>query len=429
MKNEFQEFYPYSEGELSAFVSNAHVVLDANVLLHIYRYSHDSADRLISILTRISKRLWMPHQVAQEFHANRPKVILDQSKAYDETLKSLEVVRAEAINSLGGSDRHPFIRRQELLRAVTGPIEAEIANVKRLQEEHGTHASRASEVDARWEALTLLYEKRVGTPLDDSAVAILHAEADRRYEQKIPPGFMDAGKSAPEKYGDFVLWSQILSHFEKSKADVVFVTDDQKPDWWRIVSGRTLGAHPLLRREFFNRTGRRIHFYSSDEFVTHFANFLKIDIDEEAREEVERISSTVSATTSLPQPPADYYRTQQEGALSYREHEERQRSSDPARLDSLETLTIKRALLRLSQLREEGDWMEGRLTDTQPGSAWNSYLGDDLLRVRVEEAEVENSLLSLMVAASESATQVPQTQISPVLVREVIDALSAHRKK
>jgi hypothetical protein len=47
-------------------------VLDTNVLLNIYRYSPKLRTGLIDILTKISERIWVPHQVALEYYDNKP---------------------------------------------------------------------------------------------------------------------------------------------------------------------------------------------------------------------------------------------------------------------------------------------------------------------------------------------------------------------
>lgn len=79
----------------------------------------------------------------------------------------------------------------------------------------------------------------------DSDLADLCARAssvgDARNSHRLPPGFRDSGKSE-NKYGDLIIWFEILSlgqkkgfiHSateEKKPRDLIFVTNDEKADW------------------------------------------------------------------------------------------------------------------------------------------------------------------------------------------------------
>jgi len=55
-----------------------------------------------------------------------------------------------------------------------------------------------------------LFEGRVGTGYDDARLTKLYEEAETRIKAKKPPGFKDNEKDAPNKYGDVVIWFQLL---------------------------------------------------------------------------------------------------------------------------------------------------------------------------------------------------------------------------
>jgi len=55
-----------------------------------------------------------------------------------------------------------------------------------------------------------LFEGRVGTGYDDARLTKLYEEAETRIKAKKPPGFKDDEKDAPNKYGDVVIWFQLL---------------------------------------------------------------------------------------------------------------------------------------------------------------------------------------------------------------------------
>jgi hypothetical protein len=429
LRDQFAEYYPYDPLDLAEFVRTAKVVVDANVLLHLYRYSPDSADQLIKILEALAKRLWIPHQISLEFHRNRASVILEQIKAYDETLKALDSVKNEAGKLAEVRDRHPFIKRQELADAVLKPIATERAKVERLRAEHESHASGAAQMDPRWEKLTKIYEGRVGQPFGREALLQHYKDADLRFADSIPPGFKDVGKDGPRKYGDYLLWVQLLDHFEKEKSDVIFVTDDQKVDWWRVVSGRTLGAHPDLRREFAERTGQRIHFYSSDEFIRHFAESLKITLDQETRDEVERVSS---GTSESPQRTGEY----DFSALAKSQAEARERALAHARRvamdpdarpyeiagDSMEEIELDHAFSRLRYLRQEALNLDDRIRHSSPESPRREETNRALARTRLEILHAKDRLWEL---TQENFVHSPTNHrpLNPSLMRAILDEI------
>ena len=94
----------------------------------------------------------------------------------------------------------------------------------------------------------------------------IYAEGKKRFEEKVPPGFADEKKEKSErpyhhssglrlerKFGDLVAWKQLIAEaHQKELASVIWVTDDEKPDWWLVVDSqgkKTIGPRPALFEE------------------------------------------------------------------------------------------------------------------------------------------------------------------------------------
>jgi hypothetical protein len=60
------------------FFEDALIVLDANVLLALYKIGADARREVLSVLTDVISRLWVPHQAALEFCQNRKRVVRDR---------------------------------------------------------------------------------------------------------------------------------------------------------------------------------------------------------------------------------------------------------------------------------------------------------------------------------------------------------------
>src|SRR5260370_26690200 len=88
-REEFREVCPLAREEIAALASPVYV-LDANILLHLYRSSETARLQFIELLRLVRKRLFIPYQVALEFHRNRAEVIAEQLAIADKAAAALD---------------------------------------------------------------------------------------------------------------------------------------------------------------------------------------------------------------------------------------------------------------------------------------------------------------------------------------------------
>lgn len=122
MKSSFPGYYRPTKNELTEMWETCLFVLDANVLLNLYRYSPKTREELLDILKGISDRLWVPHQAALEYQRNRIDVIEQQASTYDRIQKLLDNYQKRVtteLHTLAGKGRHPFIDANQLLKRIT----------------------------------------------------------------------------------------------------------------------------------------------------------------------------------------------------------------------------------------------------------------------------------------------------------------------
>jgi hypothetical protein len=63
------------------------------------------------------------------------------------------------------------------------------------------------------------------------------------------------------------MWRQILDYVKETKKPLIFVTSEQKEDWWEKAQGETVGPLYELLKEFNKETGQRFLFYSTYRFL------------------------------------------------------------------------------------------------------------------------------------------------------------------
>ena len=119
------------------------------------------------------------------------------------------------------------------------------------------------------ERLTELFEGRVGQKWQPDQLKALKREGEERYANKVPPGYKDSSKDAGqyEKYGDLIIWKDMIAKAKEEQCPVIFISDDAKEDWWWIHRGEKLGPRPELIQEFKECTDQTFHIYRLTQFL------------------------------------------------------------------------------------------------------------------------------------------------------------------
>ncbi|MGG0552509.1 PIN-like domain-containing protein [Priestia aryabhattai] len=302
MRNMFLKDYPYTEKEYNDIWQNCIFVVDANVLLNLYRYTKETRNELLDILTQLSERLWIPHQVGLEYHSNRTKVIIEQIEAFDKLIRLLDSSSQAVVKSLndGGKDfkkRHPSIQLDSLTSNITEYIGTLIESTKGEKQAHPNFLEK----DIILDKITELFDGKVGPSYDQKTLDEIFAKGKERYEEKIPPGYKDLSTKEgsvkyyndliiKDEYGDLIVWKQILDKAEINEVPIVFITDDSKEDWWNIINGRTIGPRYELINEFTFQTQQRLIMYNTQRFMNFASSFLESTLSEKAIEEMQKLT-------------------------------------------------------------------------------------------------------------------------------------------
>lgn len=275
----FPGYYRLSDEELAKWWDNCIFVPDANILLNLYRYSRETTDQFITILKQVSDRLWVPHQVALEYHRNRLTVIAAQAAQFDKITTKLDKAITELEKDLG------------VAKHLLDPVTSSLLSAKQELETRKKQNPDLFENDPIRDALTALLEGRVGPPYPESALKAIFEEGKRRYAEKRPPGFEDEKeKPGDEKYGDLVLWKQTIDKGKQEKKPVILVTEDTKSDWWWEVAGKTIGPRPELIEEMLQEAQTQCYIYRAERFVQFAQQYLRSKIDEQAIQEVTEVA-------------------------------------------------------------------------------------------------------------------------------------------
>lgn len=281
MQENFKEYHRYTTEEFKELWDNCLFVFDTNTLLNVYRYSRPTVNTFFKVLTGLKRKsqLWIPYQVGYEFYENRINVISDYEKSYDVILNILAETKKN-IENIKYKD-HPFLDLTEVKSEVEKCLSGVESKIKSKKTQH----PKWLEQDDVLDKLNILFEGNVGDRYSKKRIDEIAEEGKQRYEKNIPPGFKDIQKSEEKRYGDLILWFQMIDKAKEAKKPIILISGDIKEDWWLEKDGKRLCPLPLLKREMLDKAGVDFHIYTADSFLQYYLE----GNDQSAIKEVKKI--------------------------------------------------------------------------------------------------------------------------------------------
>lgn len=271
MNNIFRGFYMPKEKEIQEMWGNEKTlfIFDTNTILNLYRCEEQTKDDILSIMRQLGNKSWLPFQVYLEYQRNRIKVISQSISSLDALKKSMQSSINMTDNALSKSQVRKNLNTNlsnelsALKLSLSTQVEDFITNhlTPRIEAKKNlsAHDSIRKEID------NIIGNNHGHSPTQDEITKI-NAEGKERYENNIPPGYMDAknkeglryffdGVEFKGEYGDLYLWKEIINKSKELKDyNIIFITDDSKKDWWYIHDDQTIGPSEYLQTEIYQNT-------------------------------------------------------------------------------------------------------------------------------------------------------------------------------
>lgn len=265
MKASFSEYYFLDAEELNRLWSKGLIVFDTNVLLSLYRRSEDIRNDILTTIERLKDRIWIPHQVGYEFHEHRLDEAFRPVSDLDCFMDIFSRYKNEINNRYGSN---PYIDHTK----VNSAFKSLFSRFNKIIDAGKLKCPDFLHEDYILEKITDLFNEKIGPEYSKEQLAELFKVGNERYAKNVPPGYKDSKKTESERnrFGDLIIWMQIIEKAKSEKMDIIFVTDDRKEDWWEIFKSNTLGPRHELIREFRNATDNQlIWFYTPDRFLSY----------------------------------------------------------------------------------------------------------------------------------------------------------------
>jgi hypothetical protein len=285
MKTKFKGYYKPQPKEFEKLWQEGVFVFDTNVLFDFYRYSEDTINVWFSIFEELKDKIWIPHWVGLEYHRGLEERIREQVEKYTSTIKDLE----NFSKKIKTQREHPFLSKelQEKAQLFYEEYNKELSSQKRKLKDLIVD-------NPVKEKIAQIIGDNIGDALSDEDRDAIVKDGDIRLPQNIPPGYVDYKEKNKrpglDKYGDLIIWKQIIKYAKDNSKHIIFVTFDTKEDWYKVISFNNskvlCGPRPELIEEFSKLTGCEIWFYSTPDFIDNAITKLKLNIEEEKLEKV-----------------------------------------------------------------------------------------------------------------------------------------------
>lgn len=284
MKENFFGYIPYSDSDYKELWETATVVVDANILLNLYRYSKKTQEEMFNSLDKLKDRLWIPYNTAVEFFSNRISTINERKSEYDSLVKALSLNKEiDKVNRV----RHAILsdKKEKLLETIN-ECAVTIKNI--IVDGKNEETIDYVKNDFILNHILELYDKKIGDKISEEKLIEYKKKIDKRYENKIPPGFKDIKKDTDKKYGDAINWLETISYAKNNNKDVLYITDDVKSDWFN--ENTNIPRYELLN-EFYCETNNKIYIYTTESFLENFNKYLENNkkIDKVVSDEINEV--------------------------------------------------------------------------------------------------------------------------------------------
>lgn len=270
------EFYMMTEEREKALWEDALIVFDTNAICSLYNMTEETQNKMLGIIDFLKDRVWIPGHVLYEYKKNRMNAIRQSMSTWyanpafinDKYLYHLkEFVRKIEEQAY----YHPYFDNKEL-ESFKNKVE-EVSNLMNSISEvvKEQFKKRKQEILASQESDNILIEVLAlhsGKEFSFQEKIEIMKEGEWRYSQELPPGYMDySSKHGIQKYGDLIIWKEILNKAKDEKRSIIFITNDIKEDWYEQGKREPISPRHELILEFFDTTQKDIWLYTVNQFI------------------------------------------------------------------------------------------------------------------------------------------------------------------
>ena len=243
-----------------AELTNVVVALDTNLLFSLLTVNQKTFDELYKVLEQLNSKnqLFIPNHVAKEYILDAEDTCRRDGKIYSNANQKIDTFLSNY--SQIESDYKDRVSDFKVIKDRIEAFNKELKDVFKEQLNKPDYTKRKEDVEKLF--------TNIGKPYSRKKLYKLQKEIEFRFKAFIPPGFKDNTKTNGNKYGDCIIWFQLMDYAKKENKDIIYVTIDVKEDWQINNQFRK-----ELYNEFFLETEKKLFIYNPDELIAIYNKF------------------------------------------------------------------------------------------------------------------------------------------------------------
>ncbi|MCU0440420.1 MAG: PIN-like domain-containing protein [Raineya sp.] len=335
MNSENINIYKMNDEKEKTLFKNALIFFDTSSLLDFYFFSETARNEIFQKLfdsLAEEGRLWIAAQTEYEFLKNRETVFQKPIDSYDSLMKKdnnhkdsghleeidkiitsiLEKINKDLTGQIktfrektSKNDKHPYLEdvdfndfdnETNLFKEYVLKYQSTYKKFRTTVEENVEKQKSFLKSIYSKDTLLEAFEKYFKTTKGFSYLETLKLieEGNLRYKNQIPPGYLDEKeKLGFQKFGDLILWKQIITKSKEDKKDILLVINDVKEDWWYE---KKTPRHELIK-ELSDETGCNFWMYKIDDFLFKSKQLIDNTIEESTISEAQDIAQLHSSNS------------------------------------------------------------------------------------------------------------------------------------
>lgn len=280
------------------------IVMDTNVWLDLYSLAPATIELIIKNIENKKDLFWLPNQVFIEFNRHVGKSRDTALNRYEDLKSSTCGNLNDTINSLSTEinklENKGNTEAMSICKEVVNSLKKQMKvigiEIDKINSEYVKETECINKKnDIILNLVNLLHENSDTGGFDVIELMNIYEEGEKRYKYKISPGYTDESKKNKvesesqfllRKYGDLILWKEILKKVYRKKTNLIFVQNERKSDWWDKREPDSKNIPRILREEFKDSTVEQSRFIMIDfeEFIYHYGN--KFDMPERSIQKI-----------------------------------------------------------------------------------------------------------------------------------------------
>jgi virulence-associated protein VapD len=271
MKETFKSWNKKTDEEIQLLWDNGLITFDTSVLLGLYRISPSLSNNFFDLAMKLEKRVFVTYHASLEFHRNRFNAIVDNYSALSKLEKEIDLFES----SIKDSKFQNYLSEES-----KKTIEQELKAKRTKITERIKYYETLEKKDIIYERLTNLFDKKVEPSFTKDEIDAINKEGKIRYQDLIPPGYQDDGKTNGNRFGDLIIWKELLRKAKSSNKAIILVTADQKEDWlWIQKDKKKIGPRPELVEEMQKEAKVDFTISSLQNFIISASKTLGVSVE------------------------------------------------------------------------------------------------------------------------------------------------------